>query len=98
VEELRLWGGEGKLNKPSDPRAPGPLHIDLLSPLPFSRLGVELLVKFRVLALLGVFGVLNFFVALAGVSGLSEDSIPALEGVTPPDRGLGGRLDVRTPI
>lgn len=40
AEELRLCGGEGRLNSPSDPRAPGPLDIDLLSPLPFSKLGV----------------------------------------------------------
>lgn len=42
ADELRLCGGEGRLNRPSDPRAPGPLDIDLLSPLPLSRLGVIL--------------------------------------------------------
>ena len=40
ADELRLCGGDGKLRSPSDPRAPGPLDIDLLSPLPFNRLGI----------------------------------------------------------
>jgi hypothetical protein len=40
ADELRLCGGDGRLSRPSEPRAPGPLDIDLLSPLPFSRLGV----------------------------------------------------------
>jgi hypothetical protein len=39
AEELRLCGGDGRLSSPSEPRAPGPLDIDLLSPLPFSKLG-----------------------------------------------------------
>jgi hypothetical protein len=43
ADELRLWGGDGKLSRPSDPRAPGPLDIDLLSPLPFNKLGVAML-------------------------------------------------------
>jgi hypothetical protein len=40
ADELRLCGGDGRLSSPSDPRAPGPLEIDLLSPLPFNKLGV----------------------------------------------------------
>jgi hypothetical protein len=43
ADELRLCGGDGKLSRPSEPRAPGPLDIDLLSPLPFNKLGVVLL-------------------------------------------------------
>jgi hypothetical protein len=39
AEELRLCGGDGRLNRPSDPLAPGPLDIDFDVPLPFNKLG-----------------------------------------------------------
>lgn len=42
AEELRLCGGEGRLRRPSDPLAPGPLDIDLVVPLPFTKLSDEL--------------------------------------------------------
>lgn len=44
ADEVRLSGGDvprGMLSNPSDPRAPVPAEMDLLSPLPFSRLGVR---------------------------------------------------------
>ena len=40
ADELLLWGGDGRLSRPSEPRAPGPLEMDLQSPLPLRRLGV----------------------------------------------------------
>lgn len=40
TEDDRLAGGEGRLRKPSDPRAPSALEMKLFSPDPFSRLGV----------------------------------------------------------
>jgi hypothetical protein len=102
AEELRLWGGEGRLNNPSDPRAPGPLEIDLLSPLPFSKLGVDaptyLVCTF---GLVDCFDRRNVFLDPPGVTGLvSVDSrllSEAPPGVKPPDNGLGGKLVVRTP-
>ena len=36
-----LSGGDGRLSKPSEPCAPWALEIDLLSPVPFNRLGAD---------------------------------------------------------
>jgi len=40
TDDDRLTGGEGRLRKPSEPRAPSALEMKLFSPDPFSRLGV----------------------------------------------------------
>ena len=98
AEELRLCGGEGKLSSPSEPRAPGPLDIKLLSPLPFSMLGAVPLVKDCTFGVAVVFRRLRFFDAPAAPKLDSADSLllPDGAGVKAPDKGLGGRLDVRT--
>lgn len=92
ADELRLCGGDGRLNKPSDPRAPGPLDIDLLSPVPFINDTDPPLVKF-VFGLLEVLGRFRSF--CAGVA--PNSSVDSLLLASPPDKGLGGRLAVRTP-
>ncbi len=72
--------------------------MDRLSPLPFSRLGVVLLMK---LWIWGLLAVLRFFPLLPTAGLVSIDSLllaaPALAGVKPPESGLGGRLAVRIP-
>lgn len=98
AEELRLCGGEGRLRRPSDPLAPGPLDIDFVVPLPLSRLGVELPAYAScVPGPSEVFGFLLSGFAPRGVNGLLSaeslfDAAPA-----PAESGLGGRLDVRAP-
>jgi hypothetical protein len=97
ADELRLPGGDGKLKSPSDPLPPAPLDIDLLSPLPLSRLGVP-----EPKELFAMLAVDRFSRDPPGVEGLlaSIDSLllPAIPltlvefEIGPPESGLEGRL------
>jgi hypothetical protein len=94
ADELRLCGGDGRLNKPSDPRAPAALDIDFVFPLPFNKLGAGPLVYVSTVpGPSEVFFMRRkaFGCDVLGVVGLVSSSL------TPPESGLGGRLECRTP-
>ena len=104
AEELRLWVGEGMLSWPSEKRWPRELDkIDLLSPVPFSRLGLcELNVLPLVLELVldgrfergpverGVKLEASEGRFLLGIAGLSDDAVVGREpGLINADGGWG---------
>lgn len=98
AEELLLCGGDGMLNCPSEPRAPGALGIDFPSPLLFKRLGVlpprklldvvplESLDGFFVLVLFNEFGAL----ASSGERAVVELELDEAVDVRPVDFGGWG--------
>ena len=105
ADELRLWGGDGRLSKLSEPVAPSALEIRLLSPVPFSRLGdaprldaapADARERRPYPELLA----LSFFVPLSELLYLAESRLledgrcaPLMSDVVvDADKGLGGRL------
>lgn len=100
ADELLLCGGEGRLNKPSLPLAPGPLDIAADPPLPLRRLG-ELPVLYVNEALgprAPPFAFLLKVLPSKGPGTIGPESLLVGVIVLPPEfNGLGGKLDVRMP-
>lgn len=100
ADELLLCGGLGRLRRPADPRAPGPLDIDLDSPLPFKRLGVLAEAEVYDSDAPGAndgFGFLLRFFPSNGPGGMFPESRLVPAPGAPFESGLGGKLDVRMP-
>jgi len=77
ADEPLLWGGEGKLRRPSEPRARPPPDIDFPSPLPFKKVGIFPPKKLGDILLCDIFGLFTLTVP-SGNTGLSNSLDPLL--------------------